>query len=629
MVTLTEARYRDKVYGGWLGKLIGAAVGAQMDGQKQPQELGPSFLDSLPRAAVGTASTDFQLVWLRTLQSIGPRLTADDLASAWLRHLRYSESEYAHAVGNLRRDLRPPVCGVFDNPFRSALAALARADLWGLVAPGDPRQAAHYARQDAMLDHAGPGVEAAAVMAAMVSAAFVESEPARLIEIALSLIPDDSRVARAMRDVTRWHGELAQWPRTREMLLRSHGSEEVRDSTVAAGLIALALLHERGDFGRTLITAANCGWSTECTCAAAGAMLGVILGSSAIPARWREVVEDELGTGWGLVGLGPSLPAAVLAEQTLEVARLVIRSECGGRVQLSEEPVEEPSTLVAPDGSGLIRELAMGPYVTSFRRGPLEIQVDYDTRPTIGYELPRRLAIGVTNAGPRSLELRTRVSAPAGFVVTANSERVALPEGSTVLFMAALSAPEEYARVGAVNPCTLFVALDDGGEVTVPITLVGESLWYAAGPYASFDESHAPEQPGILSGEAPLGGEGWRRLSVAEPAVNVLAGLEGEAGTYYLATDYFLPRAQGARLRVGCNDGTKVWLHGQEVFYQHEHRPASPSSADEFEVELWEGWNRLVIKMAQCSPRRFLSVTLKGRDRHLLMEAVNTTPRRG
>jgi hypothetical protein len=88
-----------------------------------------------------------------------------------------------------------------------------------------------------------------------------------------------------------------------------------------------------------------------------------------------------------------------------------------------------------------------------------------------------------------------------------------------------------------------------------------------------------------------------------------------------------MPRRRRGRLRVGCNDGTKVWLNGQEIFFQHEHRPVSPLSADEFEVELREGWNRLVVKMAQCSPRRFLSAALKNLDGQMLAEAANTIAR--
>jgi len=628
MVTLSEARYRDRVYGGWLGKFIGLAVGAPLDGQKQSHDLDSSYLERLPpgRPEPGPP-LDFQLVWLRALQTVGPRLTADDLCTAWLTHIAYADGELAHAASNFRRGLCPPLSGTFDNPYQATLGAMERTDFWGLLLPGDPREAVRFARQDAMLDHADAGIEAAVMVAAMVSAAFVESEPTRLVEVALGLAPSESRVARAVRDVVRWHGELAQWSRTREMLLRAYGSEDVRDGVVAAALVALALVHERGDLWRTLLTAARCGWSTRATCGAAGMIVGAALGASAMPALLRGIVVDELALGWGVTGLGASLSMMGLVEQTVEVGRVLVRSELAGRVQLVNESPEEQSVLTAPDASSLIRQMGMGSYVTSFRREPLEVSIDYDMRPTIGYDAPRKLAIGISNAGLRSVDLRARISAPIGFIVTTQSEQVTLPEGSSVSFMAALSAPEEQAKISAANPCTLFVTLEDATEMTFPISLVGESLWYVAGPYGRFDDSHTPEQVGILSGEAPLGGEGWRRLSVAEPSVNLLAGMEGDQGTYYLATDYHVPRARVAKLRVGCNDGVKVWVGGREALRQHEHRPVSPASADECDVELWQGWNRVVVKMAQCSPRRFLSVVLKGADQHVLTEAVNTVPR--
>lgn len=633
MITLTQAEYRDRVHGGWLGKVIGSALGAALDGHKQTQEVS-GYPEALVRARGGGPSaappqegTDFQLVWLRALQTTGPKLGASELIGAWLKHIAHADGEYPYARANFRRDVPPPISGTFDNPFREVLGALARAELWGMLTPGDPERAAAYAWQDAALDHAGAGVQSALFLSAVASAAFVEADPSRLIEVGLGLVPEDAKVARAVRDVARWHAELPNWARTREMLLRAYASEDLRDSTICTGLIAISLLHGQGGFGRTVLTAASCGWSTGVTCAAAGAIAGILLGAESIPSDWREPVRDELAAGWGILGLPRTARVAMLAAHTCEMGRLVIRSECAGRVTLVEEPPEEPSKLPAPEASTLLRHLAMGPYVTSYRRGPLEINIDYDGRPTIGPDLPRRLAIGLTNAAARSLDLHTRISAPTGFVVTTGSDGITLPEGGAVSFMVTISAPREHAQIAVVNPCTLFISVDDGSEVTLPITLVGETLWYAAGPYGDFDEAHAPEQPGILSGDTPLDVEGWQRLSIAEPAVNLLADLDTEKGTYYLATDLFMPRGRRARLRVGCNDGIRVWLNGQEVFFQHEHRPVAPSSADEFEVELREGWNRLVIKMAQCSPRRFLSVAVKDLDGHLLVEAVNTFPR--
>jgi len=627
MVTLTQADYRDRVYGGWVGKLIGVAVGRPVDGQRQAQEIAgyPDKLSGI--SVVATEGLDFQAAWLRALQIAGPKVTDDDLIGSWLRHVAHSQGEYACARASFRRGVNPPVSGAFDNPYRQSLGALARADLWGLMTPGDPEQAAWFARRDAMLDHAGAGVESAIWLAGMVSGAFVEREAGRLVEMALGLIPEESRVARAVRDVMRWHGEHAHWGRTREMLLRSYSSEDVRDSVVASGLVALALLQGRGEFARTVLSAAGFGWSAATTAGAAGAVVGVMLGEGGLPEDWRGQARFEARLSGKVVGLPPRLPSYWMADQICEVGRTVVRSECGGRVQFATEAPEGDPKLEAPDAANLLRQLAIGPYVASHRRGPLRIQVDYDGRPTIGYDVARRLMVALSNTANRTIEVQTRLVAPAGFVVTGASESVTLTEGTMVSFVLTLTAPSSIVHIAPSNPCTLFLSVDDGSEFTVPLTLVGESLWYASGPYASFEESQAPEDPALLSGQRSLGGEGWRPLSVAEPMVNVVAGLEGEQGVYYLATDVLVAMATPARLRIACNDGVKAWLNGGEAWHQHEHRPASPLSADEFGVELREGWNRLVIKMAQCTPRRYLTVTFLDPEGQVLLEAANTEGR--
>ena len=627
MVTLTQADYRDRVYGGWVGKLIGVAVGRPVDGQRQAQEIA-GYPDKLSGISVVAAEgLDFQAAWLRALQIAGPKVTDDDLIGCWLRHVAHSQGEYACARANFRRGVNPPVSGAFDNPYRQSLGALARADLWGLMTPGDPEQAAWFARRDAMLDHAGAGVESAIWLAGMVSGAFVEREAGRLVEMALGLIPEEGRVARAVRDVMRWHGEHAHWGRTREMLLRSYSSEDVRDSVVASGLIALALLQGRGDFARAVLSAASCGWSAATTAGAAGAVVGVMLGEGGLPEDWRGQARFEARLSGKVVGLPPRLPSYWMADQICEVGRTVVRSECGGRVQFATEAPEGDPKLEAPDAANLLRQLAIGPYVASHRRGPLRIQVDYDGRPTIGYDVARRLMVALSNTANRTIEVQTRLVAPAGFVVTGASESVTLTEGTMVSFVLTLTAPSSIVHIAPSNPCTLFLSVDDGSEFTVPLTLVGESLWYASGPYASFEESQAPEDPALLSGQRSLGGEGWRPLSVAEPMVNVVAGLEGEQGVYYLATDVLVAMATPARLRIACNDGVRAWLNGGEAWHQHEHRPASPLSADEFGVELREGWNRLAIKMAQCTPRRYLTVTFLDPEGQVLLEAANTEGR--
>jgi hypothetical protein len=173
-------------------------------------------------------------------------------------------------------------------------------------------------------------------------------------------------------------------------------------------------------------------------------------------------------------------------------------------------------------------------------------------------------------------------------------------------------------------------------RISIPITLVGESQWYAAGPYLSFDEAFEPEQPEILSGAAALGPSApWRPLSVSEPAVSLLAGLEGDQGTYYLATDLLIgpareagggegaeggPSARPGALRLASNDGVAAWLNGQLVPH-HTHRPATGAQRRRAPSRSPPA-GTAVIKIAQCSPRRFLAVSLRDSAGHLLLPAA-------
>ena len=45
------------------------------------------------------------------------------------------------------------------------------------------------------------------------------------------------------------------------------------------------------------LIALNCGYDTDCTCATAGAILGIIGGAGAIPEQWKWQAEDTFVVG--------------------------------------------------------------------------------------------------------------------------------------------------------------------------------------------------------------------------------------------------------------------------------------------------------------------------------------------
>ena len=73
---------------------------------------------------------------------------------------------------------------------------------------------ARIARKAASVSHDGEAVHAAAAVAAMVSAAFVDRDMDRLLDIAASVIPEDCLLARVHRDVRGWARETGDWRKT-------------------------------------------------------------------------------------------------------------------------------------------------------------------------------------------------------------------------------------------------------------------------------------------------------------------------------------------------------------------------------------------------------------------------------
>ena len=133
-LTLTREKYRDKIYGGWLGKNAGGTLGNPVEGRKEPLSL--TFYDPIPGQAAWNEDLDFQLVWLSAIRQHGPEITSEQLAGAWQAHIAYPWDEYGYAVYNLRRGLKPPITGSFNNWFRRSDGGAIRSELWGMVAPG-------------------------------------------------------------------------------------------------------------------------------------------------------------------------------------------------------------------------------------------------------------------------------------------------------------------------------------------------------------------------------------------------------------------------------------------------------------------------------------------------------------
>ena len=284
---LNLAEYRDKVLGCWLGKNIGGTLGAPLEGKQDFFEV-TGYLQDLDGKPAPNDDLDLQLVWLDAVENHGVyNLNPGVMGECWVNHIIAGWNEYGVCRANILNGFYPPLSGALNNErwYRSN-GAWIRSEIWACLFPGSPDEAARFAVLDASCDHCGDGVYAEIFTAVLESAAFFESDLCKLIELGLSRIPSDSRVAGSVRLACRLFDEGKSLREARDEIVRANADLGWFQAPGNLGFTVLGLLYGGGDFGKTLCYAVNCGDDTDCTAATAGSILGIMYGAKNIPEQW-------------------------------------------------------------------------------------------------------------------------------------------------------------------------------------------------------------------------------------------------------------------------------------------------------------------------------------------------------
>ena len=318
----------DKTLGAWLGRSAGCLLGKPCEGwprrdieimlravgewplndywpvvEQPPAGLryrspsDPSLRQNITRMTRDD-DMDYPILGLHILEAYGPGFTTADVAQAWLLTLPYACTYTAERVTyqNLVNGIEPPETARHRNPYREWIGAQIRADIWGWVAPGRPELAAELAYRDASLSHTKNGIYGEMFFAALLAAAFVESDLHRLIDIGLSEIPRNCRLREAVLDTVEWCRRDPNWEATWERISQKYGHYHGVHTINNAAAVLMGLLHARGDFARAIAISVMGGWDTDCNGATAGSAMGVILGAQALPAKWIAPLHDRISS---------------------------------------------------------------------------------------------------------------------------------------------------------------------------------------------------------------------------------------------------------------------------------------------------------------------------------------------
>ena len=325
MIKISKETYLDKMRGCWLGKAIGGTLGAPFEPTRGAFDV-EYYTSDLSRGMLPNDDLDLQLVWLNAAERYGSSVSAEKLAEYWMIGIAPNWAEYGVGKSNLRFGLSAPASGKYNNNYKDSNGAWIRSEIWACLAPGHPEIATKYAYEDASVDHNGEGVYSEIFMAALQSAAFVENDKMKLINIALSYIPESCECAKAVRMLLALYASGMDWKQARVELLKAHpgsfggqkylmhafcgglgGEDRLAEDDVpnanwgfdAPSNIVLTLigwLYAGDDFGKALCVTAGCGEDADCTAGSLGATLGILMGAKAIPEKWKAPIGNKIST---------------------------------------------------------------------------------------------------------------------------------------------------------------------------------------------------------------------------------------------------------------------------------------------------------------------------------------------
>ncbi len=286
---------RDSIYACWLGKNIGGTIGTPYEGDREILDV--CGFKSKPGKPLPNDDLDLQLAWLRCVDELGPEnVNSKTLGEYWLAYVKPHWNEYGVGKANMRAGFFPPISGeLFNDHWKNSNGAWIRTEIWSSLYPGQVEKAIRYAFEDASVDHGfAEGSYAAIFVAAMESAAYIFKDINILINIGLSKIPHDCRVAKAVRLVVTAYEQGVDWKTVREMLVEQSADIGWFQAPANVAYVILGLLYGECDFKKSVILAVDCGDDTDCTGATTGALLGIMHGMDGIPEDWQVYIGDDI-----------------------------------------------------------------------------------------------------------------------------------------------------------------------------------------------------------------------------------------------------------------------------------------------------------------------------------------------
>ncbi len=353
---VSPAVLRDRMTGAWLGRCIGCMVGKPVEGMSRDRietilRAGDAWpltgyfpvIEDLPEGVTYKSAsdpcltpnirrserdddTDYTVLGLHLMETFGPEITPEQIVGEWLVRLPYHRTYTAERVAMRHwiNEIEPPRSALYMNPYREWIGAQIRADGWAYCAPGWPERAAEYCWRDASITHIKNGIYGEMLFGAIIAAAFATDDIHEALAMGLAEIPENCRLAGAVRECIGWCAEDATWEQTWSRIIDQYGHYHSVHTINNALLCVMGLLHSGGDLRDAICIAVMGGLDTDCNGATVGSVMGALLGEKGVPGGLRIPLSDTLETA--LAGM-TVMAISDLADRSIAAAEVTLADQ--------------------------------------------------------------------------------------------------------------------------------------------------------------------------------------------------------------------------------------------------------------------------------------------------------------
>lgn len=295
ILTISKQMLKDKIAGGWAGKMIGVTYGAPVEFRAQYK----TFDDSIkwtPNDIKGSMWQDdiyVQLTFMMTMDKYGIDAPAKKFQEMFAKAGYMLWHANVQARKNYYDGIFPPASGSPEfNAHADDIDFQIEADYLGFMCPGMPNTASKMADKIGHIMNYGDGVYGGIFLSALYTQAYFEKDISTIIKNALKSIPAKSDYAKIVADVITLHKNYpndwkAAWAQLQDKWGYDHlcGAGETFniDAKFNGAFIVMGLLYGASDPMNTMEVTTRCGQDADCNPSNAMAVLGVIKGFSNLP----------------------------------------------------------------------------------------------------------------------------------------------------------------------------------------------------------------------------------------------------------------------------------------------------------------------------------------------------------